>query len=99
MKMQEKDINITTIVERDKQQSTRMEDLAAKTRSQPQDIGRHEATAFTNRNMTLLAPAKQNQKERPCKRNKKDKILLATTNFFSSPTKSLIQNSPLQVTQ
>ena len=69
--MQEKDLVIKNIVERDKQQSINMAERDAKTRSQPQGIKRHEATPFTNTNNTLLAPGKQNQKEGSCKRNKK----------------------------
>ena len=69
IEMQEKDIVIKKIIKKDKQQSTNMAKQEAETRSQPQEIERQEAMAFTNTNITLLDPGKQNQKEGSCKRN------------------------------
>ena len=70
------------MVQKDEQQSTNMAERDAKPRSQPKEIERLEATAFTNTNITLLTPGKQNQNEGSCKRNEKDKIFLA--DFFSN---------------
>lgn len=67
-----KDLVIKNIIEKDKHQSTNMAKQDAKARSQPQGIGRHEATAFTNTNITLLTPDKHNQKQGSCKKNFKN---------------------------
>ena len=66
--MHEKDLVIKNMVQKDKQQSTNMAERDAKPRSQPKEIERLEATAFTNTNITLLTPGKQNQNEGSCKR-------------------------------
>ena len=80
------------MVQKDEQQSTNMAERDAKPRSQPKEIERLEATAFTNTNISLLTPGKQNQNEGSCKRNEKDKIFLA--DFFqisvSLPNKDFI---------